>query len=227
MISIVIPALNEAQSIGDVLDEVKRVFPDAEIIVVDSDSTDGTPEIAKSKGAKVVNQSLRGYGNAYIKGFKSVSGEVIITLDADGTYPVDDAKKLLQYIGRYDFVSGDRLTLSTEEAMSLMHRIGNVILSLFTKVLFMVNIKDSQSGMWVFKRDILDQILPEAGGMEFSEEIKIRAASRYCFIEVPINYRRRMGEKKLRPWRDGIRNLIYLLKLRIKGKIRLVNKKCN
>ncbi|MFP3299570.1 MAG: glycosyltransferase family 2 protein [Thermoplasmatales archaeon] len=226
MISIVIPALNEAESIGHVIDEVKRNFPGSEIIIVDSDSTDGTPEIAKSKGAKVINQSIRGYGYAYMKGFENVNGDIIVTLDADGTYPPSEARRLVELIGKYDFINGERLSNSTKEAMPTMHMIGNFILTLLTRILFMVKITDSQSGMWVFKREILEDILPSSGGMEFSEEIKIRAASAYCYIEIPIQYKRRMGEKKLRPWRDGIRNMIFLFKLRIKGNIKMKNRKC-
>lgn len=227
MISIVIPALNEAESIGHVLDEVKRNFPNAEIIVVDSDSTDGTADIAKSKGAKVVNESMRGYGYAYMKGFKNAGGDIIVTLDADGTYPPSEAKRLVEMIGKYDFINGERLSNSSKEAMPTMHMIGNFILTLLTRILFMVRITDSQSGMWVFKREILNDILPSSGGMEFSEEIKIRAASAYCYKEVPIEYRRRMGEKKLRPWKDGIRNMVYLFKLRITGNIKMKNRKCD
>ncbi len=228
MISYVIPALNEEDSIGIVIKRIREVDKDGEIIVVDSDSTDRTVEIASSLGARVVNESARGYGRAYKKGFSSVNGDIIVTLDADGTYPPEEVPKLLQYLEKgYDFVNGERLRNASREAMVPMHRIGNTILNIFTRLLFFVDIKDSQSGMWVFRKNIVDRIMPMGTGMEFSEEIKIRAASEFCYIDVSISYASRWGEKKLKPWKDGIRNLLFLLKLRIKGKIRTKHFRCS
>lgn len=228
VISYVIPALNEEDSIGNVIERIKKVDNECEIIVVDSDSSDRTAEIAISKGATVVNEPNRGYGNAYLKGFSSASGELICTLDADGTYPPEQIHLLLKAIeDGYEFVCGNRLALLSNDSMSQMHRTGNLILNLFTRFLFFVNIEDSQSGMWLFKKEILKQILPSGSGMEFSEEIKIRSASNYCYKEVPINYGARVGQKKLRPWKDGAKNLLFLIKLRITGGIRTRHFRCS
>ncbi len=228
MISYIIPALNEEESIGSVIERIRKIDRDGEIIVVDSDSTDKTAEIAKSLGAIVVNESERGYGRAYKKGFSVAKGDVIVTLDADGTYPPEEVPNLLSYLEKgYDFVTGERLKKASSEAMNSMHRTGNTILNLFTKILFFVDIKDSQSGMWVFRRKILSEIMPNGNGMEFSEEIKIRAACKFCYTEVSIAYASRWGEKKLKPWKDGITNLLYLLKLRINGKIRTAHFRCS
>jgi glycosyltransferase involved in cell wall biosynthesis len=228
LISYIIPALNEEGSIGNVIDKIRAIDKDGQIIVVDSNSTDRTAEIVLSLGATLVNEDKLGYGNAYKKGFSVAKGGIIATLDADGTYPPNEIPRMLEYLDKgYDFISGERLSQSSKEAMSLQHLIGNKILNIFTRVLFMVDIRDSQSGMWLFRREIMQSILPRGAGMEFSEEIKIRAATGFCYKEIPIYYDRRMGEKKLRPWKDGITNLLFLLKLRIRSGIRTRSFRCS
>lgn len=228
MISYVIPALNEEESIANVITRIRSIDTEGEIIIVDSDSTDRTAEIALSLGAKVVNESVRGYGRAYKRGFATAQGDIIVTLDADGTYPPEEVPVLVDYLKKgYDFVNGNRLKNASNDAMSLMHRIGNLVLNIFTRVLFLVDINDSQSGMWVFRRELVNRIMPTGNGMEFSEEIKIRAATQFCYIEVPITYAKRWGEKKLKPWKDGIGNLLFLIKLRIRGKIRTRHFRCS
>ncbi len=227
MISYIIPALNEEGSIGNVIKKIRTIDKEGEIVVVDSNSTDKTAEIVISLGATLVNEEKLGYGNAYKRGFSVAKGDVIATLDADGTYPPDEIPRMLEYLNRgYDFISGERLSQSTRDAMSLQHLIGNKILNVFTRVLFMVDVRDSQSGMWLFRKEIMTSILPRGEGMEFSEEIKIRAATGHCYKEISINYIRRMGEKKLRPWKDGIANLLFLLKLRIRSGIRTKSFRC-
>ncbi|MEM0136578.1 MAG: glycosyltransferase family 2 protein, partial [Thermoplasmatales archaeon] len=191
-------------------------------------SKDRTAEIARLQGAIVVNESKLGYGNAYKKGFTIAKGDFIATLDGDGTYRPSELPKMVELLNRgYDFVSGERLSFASKDAMSLQHFIGNKILNIFTKILFMVDIRDSQSGMWLFRREIMQAILPRGEGMEFSEEIKIRAATGFCYKEISINYDRRMGEKKLRPWKDGSSNLLFLLRLRIKSGIRTKTFRCS
>jgi dolichol-phosphate hexosyltransferase len=99
--------------------------------------------------------------------------------------------------------------------MSFKHKVGNWILSLAMSVLYLRWIQDSQSGMWIFRRSILQRMRLEADGMAFSEEIKIEALKTGVrFAEIPVNYSSRLGEIKLNPWRDGIQNLLYLVKKR-------------
>src|SRR5574342_500826 len=101
--------------------------------------------------------------------------------------------------------------------MSFKHRIGNRILSLAMSVLFLRWVRDSQSGMWVFRRDVLAKMRLTSDGMAFSEEIKIEAIcnKEIGFREMFINYSQRIGEKKLQPWRDGVRNILFLFKKRL------------
>jgi hypothetical protein len=99
--------------------------------------------------------------------------------------------------------------------MSQVHLLGNKLLTYFTRVLFRVSLKDSQSGMWVFRKNILDKVVLSSEGMSFSEEIKIVAFSLFKSTEFPIPYRKRIGKQKLRTVIDGLKNLAYLFNLRL------------
>ncbi|MFQ5910567.1 MAG: glycosyltransferase family 2 protein [Thermoplasmata archaeon] len=218
-LTVVIPTMNEADSIGRVIDEVKKHLKgvEYEILVVDTDSTDGTVEIAEEMGARVVNEPRRGYGRAYKTGFWEARGEHIATLDADCTYPPSIIPGFLQMVDsdQADFIIGDRLSNLSPEAMSLMHRIGNRILNVTARLLFRIRLKDSQSGMWVFRRGLLDSLNVVSDGMPFSEEIKVEAMTKgFRVMQIPIEYRPRTGEKKLQSWRDGWRNFRFLFSKR-------------
>ncbi len=216
-ISVVIPTLNEEDSIGDVLDKIpKDPKYEWEIIIVDGDSKDRTREIAEKKGAKVIVEKRRGYGRAYKTGFEHATGEIIVTLDGDDTYPAEKITEIVEYLLKndLDFISCERFSMMKKGAMTLTHKIGNKILTIATRLLFGVKIKDSQSGMWVFRRDILKSLNLTSDGMPFSEEIKIEAWKKFRCAEIPIEYRERKGEVKLNTWRDGFRNLKFLLKKR-------------
>ena len=221
-ISIVIPALNEEKAIGKVIDEIprkelKRLGLETEILVVDNGSTDRTGEIARAKGARVVIQPVKGYGNAYKAGFANASGDIIATCDADMTYPVKDIPKFaLDAMNGTDFITTNRFASMDAKAMSKRNRFGNRVLTATTNVLFGVNIEDSQSGMWIFKKKILKNLKINSGGMPFSQELKIEAFRKVKSCkEVPIHYRERVGEVKLKAVKDGLENLSHLFKKRI------------
>ncbi len=218
-LTVVIPTMNEADSIGKVIDDVKKHLSETEyeVLVVDTDSTDGTVEIAEERGARVVNEPRRGYGRAYKTGFKNARGEYVATLDADCTYPAERIPDFVGILdsGEADFIIGDRLSNLSPEAMTLMHRIGNRILNVTMRLLFRVKVKDSQSGMWVFKRELLDSLNVTSDGMPFSEEIKIEAMTKgFRVKQIPIDYRPRTGQKKLQSWGDGWRNFKFLVSKR-------------
>lgn len=215
-ITVVIPCLNEEQGIERVL----RAMPSFvdEVIVVDNGSTDRTAEVAQAFGAKVIREDVRGYGRAYKRGFAVATGDVIVTLDGDHSYPPDAISYLLEAFLHLeaDFLNASRFPVRDRQAMSLKHKFGNLVLSLAMSVLFFRWVRDSQSGMWVFRRSILERMSLESDGMAFSEEIKIEALldPRTRFEELSIMYSSRLGEIKLNPWRDGIHNLLFLLKKR-------------
>ncbi len=115
-----------------------------------------------------------------------------------------------------DFLNASRFPVRDPRAMSFKNKFGNLVLSLVMSVLFFRWVRDSQSGMWVFRRAILKDMKLESDGMAFSEEIKIEAVlnPNVRFGEISIQYSSRMGETKLNPWRDGLQNIVFLLKKR-------------
>lgn len=219
-ITVIIPCLNEEQGIEKVLKRMPA-FVD-EVIVVDNNSTDRTSEVAAALGAKVIREEVRGYGRSYKRGFANATGDLIVTLDGDHSYPVDAISYLLEAFLHFDvdFLNASRFPVRDRNAMSFKHKFGNLVLSLAMSMLYFRWVRDSQSGMWVFRRSILAEMELESEGMAFSEEIKIEALknSRIRFGEISISYTSRLGEIKLNPWRDGIQNLLFLVKKRFTGK---------
>ena len=215
-ITVIIPCLNEEQGIELVLRRIPE-FVD-QVIVVDNGSTDRTSQVAKSLGAEVIREPVRGYGRAYKKGFANATGDLIVTLDGDHSYPPDAISYLIEAFLhlQVDFLNASRFPVRDARAMSLKHKFGNLVLSLAMSLLYFQWVSDSQSGMWVFRRLILKEMILESDGMAFSEEIKIEALrnSRIRFVEISIQYSSRMGEIKLNPWRDGFYNLWFLVKKR-------------
>ena len=215
-ITVIIPCLNEEQGIEQVL---RRIPPFVDqTIVVDNGSTDRTSDVARTFGAEVIREEVRGYGRAYKRGFASATGDIIITLDGDHSYPADAISYLLEAFLHLeaDFLNGSRFPVRDSHAMSFKHKFGNLILSIAMSLLYFRWVRDSQSGMWVFRRCILTGMKLESDSMAFSEEIKIEALKnpRIRFEEISILYSSRLGEIKLNPWRDGFFNLWFLLKKR-------------
>jgi glycosyltransferase involved in cell wall biosynthesis len=222
-VSVVIPTMNEEASIGQVLDEVRDAMLGAgmshDVSIVDTSSKDRTREIAISKGARVIEEPRRGYGRAYKTGFERTDGDIIATLDADCTYPAKDIPKLVRMLAdeELDFITTNRFANLEEGAMSAKHKIGNGMLNLTMRILFNVRIKDSQSGMWVFRRECMGNLILTSDGMPLSEEIKIEAFKKVNAKEVGITYRPRVGEVKLSSWKDGWKNMKFLWRKRFSG----------
>jgi glycosyltransferase involved in cell wall biosynthesis len=223
-LSIVIPALNEAENMKPVMDSIpfeklQALGWSTEVVVVDNGSTDNTGEIARELGARVVWQPERGYGNAYKAGFEAAVGDVIATGDADCTYPFDKLPELLDILVERDleFITTDRLHPANRESMKNSHFVGNHVLSALSRVLFGHRFRDSQSGMWVFRRYVWSGLDVRSPGMAFSQEIKNDAArAGYRVLEVPIEYRIRRGEVKLNALMDGMANLLGLFTHRLR-----------
>lgn len=217
MISIVIPALNEEKGIGKVIDSIPKM-KDTEILVIDGNSSDNTVKIARKKGARVIIEKRKGYGRAYKTGFINAKGNVIVTLDADNTYPAENIPEQVSMLKKdnLDFITTNRFASMEHGAMPLRNKIGNNVLTVAMNALFKLKVDDSQSGMWIFRKKFLDTLNLTSDGMPFSEEIKIEAFKNgYKCIEVPIHYKVREGDVKLCAWKHGIENLTFLIKKRI------------
>jgi glycosyltransferase involved in cell wall biosynthesis len=223
-VSVVIPALNERDNIEAVIGsipvaELGQGGYDVEIVVVDNGSTYGTGDLARRCGALVITQPIRGYGSAYKAGFANCTGDIIATGDADLTYPFDKLPTLLELMEEkdLDFVSTDRMARLDPVAMRPSHVFGNRLLSGMSRALFLAPFHDSQSGMWVFRREVWENARVRSNGMAFSQELKHEAFARgFRCGEVAISYRPRGGEKKLRTVRDGLINASQLFTHRIR-----------
>lgn len=225
-VSIILPAINEAEGIGCTLDalplaKLSEMGYATEVLVVDGNSKDNTVDIASSKGAQIVMEPRKGYGRAYKTGFQYARGDYFVTMDADGSYPADAIPLLLTRLvdGNLDLITTCRLDSPDPGAMSASHRVGNEILNLFCRVLFRLKFRDSQSGMWIFRRTLLGRVGVEADGMAFSQEFKIRSFQTASCQEIPIHYKARIGSQKLSAVSDGLANLKNLVGLAMRPRV--------
>jgi len=216
-ISVVIPCYNEEEGIRTVIEQMPPIVD--EILVVDNASTDRTAEIARELGARVVFEGRKGYGRAYKTGFEKARGDIIVTMDGDGTYPPSSIELLVTVLlaEKLDFMTARRWRSQSDNSKSPLRLLGNAVLTGATMLLFRKFLVDSQSGMWVFRREILEKMQPESDTMALSQEIKILAFTHKGLrcLEMPIYYGERIGDSKLNLWRDGFGNLFQLFKLRL------------
>ena len=211
--------MNEEDSIGVCIKKVNKVFSDygvdGEVIVADN-STDRTPEIARSLGAKVVTPDKKGYGAAYLYGFEHASGDYIVIADADNTYDFLEIMTFIEPLekGEADFVMGTRLKGEIKKgAMPSLHQhIGNPGLTWILNKLFKSGISDSHCGMRAITKEALGKLNLRTHGMEFASEMIIEATRKNLrFAEVPITYYPRAGESKLSSFSDGWRHLRFMI----------------
>lgn len=217
------PALNEEESIDKTiamipLDVLRETGYDPDVLIVDGGSRDKTVEVARSTGADVIC-SQKGYGRQYRLGFENCRGEIIVTADSDCSYPMEEIPKLLNILEteNLDFLSTNRFAFMEYDSMMPLNKFGNKALTLIANILFKFNLKDSQSGMWVFRKKILEKIKLTSNGMSLSQEIKIRVFAECKAKEIDSSYRKRVGKVKLRMFLDGLDNLFSLFKMRILG----------
>jgi len=198
-LTVIIPTLREAESIGLVLDELFSVsIPPDKILVVDGYSDDGTREIAESKGVRVVLQEGSGKADAIRTGSKFVKTAYALVMDGDYTYPATHVPELYNKIREgYDLVLGYRKYVE-KGAMSSLFKFGNRIITTFVNVLYGTKVSDVLTGMYVVKSSILKEIFYEARDFSVEVEIFSHVANTTGKIsEIPIRYRRRKGTKKL------------------------------
>lgn len=212
-VTVIIPTLNEASAIGKVLSDMpKELF--GEVIVVDS-SSDDTPKIAQSFGAKIIYERRRGYGRALQSGIEKANGDVVLYIDGDYTYDPMDIPRVVEPIlrGECDVVLGNRLCeLMHPGAMNLLNRFGNFIISLIFSVVFFRRVNDTQCGLRAIRKRFLDGLSYRDYGMSYVTEQLIKLVKRGAKIgNVRIKYRPRIGATKLCAWTDGFKILRVIL----------------
>jgi glycosyltransferase involved in cell wall biosynthesis len=218
LVSVIIPCLNEAENIEQCVTAawgaMERSGIAGEVIVADNGSEDDSAELAELAGAHVIHELRRGYGSAYIAGFRAARGTYILMADADLTYDFDEIPTFLRQLqAGADMVIGNRMQNIHPGAMPWHHRyIGNPLLSRLLNILFHTGVRDAHCGMRAFRRDRLEVLQLRTTGMEFASEMVVRAAKERLDIrEIPIEYHPRGGESKLSSFRDGWRHLRFLL----------------
>ncbi|CAN5369388.1 glycosyltransferase family 2 protein [soil metagenome] len=219
LVSVVMPVLNEEEGLATCIDKIRAAFDkdgiDGEIVVSDNGSTDKSVEIAQSMGVRVVHQPLRGYGNAYIKGFSEARGKYLIMADADDTYDFALIPKFLALLQdkNFDFVTGSRYAGGGDKNITALHRyVGNPLLTLILNILFGTKYSDVYCGYRAFSKEAYERIKPVSPGMEFNLELAINAHLAGLRIdEIPIRLAPRLGESKLNTFSDGWRSLRMML----------------
>jgi len=223
-LSLVVPAYNEEKAIEKVLDEALGYVD--EVIVVDDGSKDNTAKIARSfikehkksdnknKEIKLISHAINlGKAAALNTGVKNSSGEVVIFTDADDTYPCRHVPELIKEIENgADLVIGSRFLPKPPKNMSFSHVFGNKLFSSLVSYISSTNITDSQSGMRAFRKEIFPQIDVRAKSLEYEPKATARAAKLgYKIKEIPIAYRKRIGESKMHGLKDGFKILFSLM----------------
>lgn len=220
-LTILMPCLNEAETLGVCIEKAKRFLADSgvsgEVLIADNGSTDGSREIATSLGARVVPVPRRGYGAALIGGIEAALGRYTIFGDADDSYDFTNLMPFLDELrtGR-DVVMGNRFRGGIAPgAMPFLHKyLGNPVLTGIGRLLFKVPAGDFHCGLRGFNTERIRALNLNATGMEFASEFVVRAAlASYSIAEVPTTLRPdgRSRPPHLRTWRDGWRHLRFLL----------------
>lgn len=219
-ISVVIPCRNEEVAIRSSIKNMPKYID--EIIVVDNRSTDRTTQVARSLGAIVIKEDRTvdgiGYGYAHMSGLKRATGDIIVTLDGDGTYPSHEIKEIVHYMlaKKLDLVSCSRFPLKNYRAISKVRQLGVLVLNTAVSFLYGYPIRDILTGMWAIRSDIKDKINLRQGGWDLSPEIKLNAICNpeINFDEYHIGHEERVGDSKQNIWKTGINHLLYIIKRR-------------
>lgn len=219
-VAVLIPCYNEEITIGKVVDDFKRVLPDADIYVYDNNSRDKTSEISRNHGAIVKREYRQGKGNVVRSMFRDIEADYYIMVDGDDTYPAEFANKLLEPLisGEADMTIGDRLSNGTyyNENKRAFHDLGNNMVRGLINKLFKSNIRDIMTGYRGFTREFVKSMPVMSPKFEIETEMSIHALDKkFLLKEIPIDYRDRPqgSESKLNTFSDGFKVLktIFML----------------
>jgi glycosyltransferase involved in cell wall biosynthesis len=218
-ISVVMPCLNEKETIGECVKNARASLElngfQGEVIVSDNGSTDGSRQIALDNGAIVVDVKEKGYGSAYLGGLKAATGDYIIIADSDNTYDFFEIPKFVRKLDEgFEFVNGNRFgNLWSLKSLPVIHRyFGAIVLSSFLNLFFRTGLTDAHCGMRGVTRTALVKMGLGCTGMEFASEMLIKGKrSKLKTTEVEIKYNPRSEGSKLNPLQDGLRHIKTIL----------------
>jgi glycosyltransferase involved in cell wall biosynthesis len=209
-LTILIPCLNEALGIADVVREYNATFPQATVLVVDNGSDDGTAAIARSVGAKVITERRRGKATAVATAFAAIDSELVLMVDGDGSYPADGARLLVeQYLREpVDMITGIRSAQNATQAFRPLHQWGMSIFAAVLNSVFRFKPLDLFSGLRLFSRRFYKHVPVLSRGFELEIELTIQAVDKgFAQTEIPVPFRSRAkgSASKLKTTRDGLR----------------------
>jgi dolichol-phosphate hexosyltransferase len=209
--SIIIPTLNEASSIGKVIDDIPK-NSGTEILVVDGLSIDRTVEVARKHGARIVLCKEKGKGIAMVRGAESAKGQIIAYIDGDDTYEAYQLNRFIELVKnqKYDMVVGRRII--EKGAMTFTHKIGNFIISVTASILH-GRVQDILSGMRVLRKDSMLALGLKSRGFGIETELYVKARKmKFHIQEIPVRYTARVGQSKLSGWNDGVKILWIIVR---------------
>ena len=217
-IEVAVPCFNEVRTIAKVVQDFRRVLPEARIVVYDNGSTDGSAETAGAAGAEVRQVNRRGKGFVSQAIFEQSRDDVVLMVDGDDTYSADDAPQLLAPLlhGEADMTIGTRLEQSADASFRRFHRFGNQLFTVLLNVIFRVSFRDILSGYRGFSRRFLSDVPLITCGFETETELILQALELGLVVrEIPVRYQPRPAgsQSKLRTIRDGYRILMTIVVL--------------
>jgi glycosyltransferase involved in cell wall biosynthesis len=219
-VALLIPCYNESQTIGKVIDDFRRIFPQISIYVCDNNSSDDTFDIAFRHGAHVLKESRRGKGNAVRTLFRSGKADIYVLVDGDDTYPAERLVDLIKPIteNRADMVVGDRLSSGhyAAENKRKFHNFGNKLVRMLINMLYKQKCRDIMSGYRAFSQTFVENFPLLSHGFSVETEMTLFALDRNFIIhEIPVEYRDRPtgSQSKLNTVRDGAKVLLTILQL--------------
>ena len=214
MVSVIIPAYNEENTLGDLIKRIKTLHPDYELIVINDSSTDRTAEIAERAGATVFNHPYNmGNGAAVKSGIRHAKGETLVFMDGDGQHDPDDIARLINFLPEYDMVVGAR---NMSGQASAVRAVGNTLYNWFASYVAKFKIQDLTSGFRIVKSNIARQLLyllPNAYSYPTTMTLSILRNGRTLkYVSIAVN-NRKSGKSNIGLLKDGTRFFIIMVKI--------------